>query len=127
MDDNLCQFPASELSRGKIHRYFDVVWPTCGIEAGLTDHPFAQRNYKTGVHRHWDELRGREHAALGMVPAQQSFQTNDPIVFYIDDWLVEQLELTVDNRSLQVGFQCAPRCDAGNHFRFKEPVDAATI
>src|SRR5580704_2742963 len=116
-----------KLSRREIDRDFYLVWPICRVETGLADHPFAERNDKAGLFGNRNELRGRDRSALRLVPAQETLPPDNPMVFDIEDWLVEQLKFTPGDSISQIRFQSAPACNSGKHSGLEKSVDASPI
>ena len=95
----------------------DGVWP--GIAASTRaacrqpsrSDPAADRHDQPGLLGDRDELVGRHHPALGVVPAQQRLDAGDRAVVQPHDGLVVELELPGGDRALQVG----PQLQAGEH------------
>ena len=74
-----------------------------------------------------NELGRRDHAALGMVPAQQRLAAVIAVVADVDQRLVVQLELAAHDRLAQIEFQRAPRLHARVHLGLEEPIGAAAV
>ena len=121
------QIVALELHRRDVDRDPDVVRPVRRLGAGRPQHPFAERIDQAGLLRDRNELGRRDHAALGMVPAQQRLAADDPVVADVDQRLVVQLELAAHERLAQVDLQRAARLHARVHLRLEEAVGAAAV
>ena len=117
----------AQLHRRDVDRHLDIVRPAGGIGAGLPQHPFAERHDQPGFFRDRDEFGGRDHAADGMVPADQRLAAADFVRLQIQQRLVMQYELAVADRLAQVHLDRAARVDAGIHLAFEEPVGAAPV
>ena len=85
-----------------------------GLGAGLPQHPLAERHDQPGLLGERNELGRRDHAALGMVPAQQRLEAADLVALEVDERLVVELELAVGERLAQVELAAcgAPACRA---------------
>ena len=124
-DDLQRQRAASELNRRDVDRELDVVGPGRGLGAGRGQHPFAELVDQAGLFGDRDEFGGRDHAALGMPPAQQRFAAGDPVVLQADAGLVVDFERPVGDRLAQIDFQHAARLDVRVHGRLEEAPGAA--
>jgi hypothetical protein len=122
-----CQGLALELDRGNVHRELDMVRPGRGLGTSRRQDPFAELVDQAGLFRNGNELGGRDHAAFGMVPAQQRFAAGDPVVAEIDQGLIEKLEPSLRDRLTQIQLQCAARLDPRVHLRLKEAIGPASF
>ena len=78
-DHRLDQIAAAELHRRQIDGDLDVRGPFRRLGAGLAQHPFAERDDQSDILGDRNEVRRRDHALFGMPPAQQRFETADPV------------------------------------------------
>ena len=95
--------------------------------AALAQDPAADRHDQAGLLGQRDELVGADHAALGVVPAQQRLDAADRPVLQADDRLVEELELIGRQRALQVGAQLQALQHALVHLGLEEAVAALAV
>ena len=68
-----------------------------------------------------------DHAALGMMPADEGFKTCDLLCLHIDQRLVEQLKFAIRDGIAQIDLKFPPSLHPGVHFRLKETVEAVTV
>src|SRR5207237_269390 len=119
----------AELSGGKIHRDGDrrnaARAPRLEVLASASDGPLADRHDEARFLEHGDELRRRDQATLGMLPAQQRFCAACAAVPQIDFRLVEQPELVALERPAQFRAQAGARLRALVDLRGKELIAVA--
>ena len=96
--------------------------PGGGLGAGGSQHPFAEFDDQAGIFRDGDEFGRRDHAALGMAPAQQRLAAGDLVARQIDQRLVVDLEAAVDQRLAQVALHGEPGLGAGIHVGLEEAI-----
>ncbi|MNI54519.1 hypothetical protein D3C73_1094170 [compost metagenome] len=85
-----------------------LLLPGFYLGTGRAEHPLLQRNNKSRFLRQRNELQGRNHAQNRMLPAHQRFKTNDFTAADIDFGLVEQPDLVIVQRLLQIILQNNP-------------------
>src|ERR1700674_1061688 len=85
-----------ELPRRQIHRHRQVSvtggMPRLDLSASGLEHPLANRDNQSRLFSQGNKARRRDHAELGMLPADQSLYTRNPAALEIDLGLVIQLE-----------------------------------
>src|ERR1019366_6796325 len=74
-----------------------------------------------------NELNRRNHAAFGMMPAQQRLAAGDLLGFDVDNGLIVKLEFAIHDRFAQIQFERASRLHARVHFGFEKAVVAPTV
>jgi len=79
------------------------------MQAGGAQHPFAERQDKSGFLRQRNEIGWRDHAALGKVPAHQGLETRHLAGLQIMDRLVVDLELGIGDGLAKVELERAAR------------------
>ncbi len=108
-DDRLAHVAEAELGGGQIDRHLDALWPVGGIGARLAQRPLTDRHDEARLLRQRDEVRGRDEAACGMVPAQQRLELGDLVSLQIELGLVVELKLAVVQRCPQIALERVAR------------------
>ena len=93
----------------------------------LPQHPLADRHDHAGLFGKGYELVGRNETSGRMPPAQQRFETGDPLGPKVDQRLIEQLELAGTQRLMEVEFHDTARLHPRIHFGMKQSKDTAPI
>ena len=114
-----------ELHRRQIHRDFQGARPRRCIDAGLLQHPGADRADHAGLFSDGNEISRADASTHGMCPAQQGFKSGDALD--LNKWLVEDLKLLLGQRQTQIQFERPPHLHRGIHLRLKEPECSAAV
>ena len=93
----------------------------------LANYPFAQRNDQASFLSQGNERVGRNHALLGVMPANEGFEATDAVARNIDHWLVVEFEFAGGKRPAQIILQGALRLHLRVHVRLEEAKRAASI
>ncbi len=99
-----------------------------GLGAGGPQHPFAERHDQADLLGHRDELDRRDHAALGVAPAQQGLAAGHPVVAQADERLIVAARTrSCASACRSASFELAARLHAGIHGRLEEAIGAASV
>ena len=115
------------MRRREIDRDLELARPFDGFGAGLAQHPFAERHDEADFLGERNEFHRPDHAAFGMPPPQQRFETADFIAVQVDERLVVQLELAVGETLSEIELEDAARLDLAIHLGLEEMRGAATF
>ena len=96
--------------------------PGRGAAAGLLQGEAADRHDQAGFLGQRDEVRRGEDALLGMAPADQRLEADDAAAAEVVDRLVEQEELTLGERRVQLGLEHGAALDDRAHVRVEQRV-----
>jgi len=122
--DILQQVFVAELARRQVdrHRYRpqSAALPRHVLRTGFPQRPAPDRNDQAGFFRERNELSRRQHAVLGMGPAQQGFHAGDLSGRQIHLRLVVQRELVARQCMTQAVFQGQPLERLHLHFLGEE-------
>ena len=127
IDDDRHQARAAELRRRDVDGDMQMFRPLRRREAGLADHPFAERHDEADLFGERNEGRGRHHAALGMVPADQRLKAADLAALQVHHRLIVELELARGQRLAQVLLHDAAGLHLLVHVRLEEAERAAAV
>ena len=97
------------------------------MQAGLPDHPFAERDDKADLFRERNERRGRDQSVFGMIPADQRLKAADLAALQIHHRLVIQLELACGQRLAQILLHDAAGLHLLVHRGLEEAERAAAV
>src|SRR2546430_17193256 len=92
IDDDRHQAGAAKLHRRNIDGDMHMLRPLRRRGASLPDHPFSQGHDEADLFRQRNESRWWDLSALGMIPAEQRFETADLAALQIHHRLVLELE-----------------------------------
>ena len=92
-----------------------VVLPGLQLLTGFEDQPVAGGIEQAGVLGGGDEMVGRNQALLGMVPAQEGFESYDLSACKLHDGLVMDTELAPGDGFAEFGFELEAVYSAGMH------------
>src|SRR5580698_4866747 len=95
------------------------------IHAGATQHQAAETGDETGLLRHWNEFGGRDHATIGVRPANEGLEAGITSAREIDQRLVVRAPHLVLDRNAQIEFDLAALLGTGVHLVFEESKGAA--
>ena len=84
-------------------------------QAGLPQHPLADARDQPGLLGQPQELARLDHAALGVVPADQRLEADDLAAAQVDLRLVEEPELALLDGPLEVGLGARAGAHAAAH------------
>ena len=105
----------------RLHR-FAVPAPACGGRTGRAQHARSDDFDQAALFGHVDEDRGRHHAQLRMLPAQQRFGTDDAAVGHAEHRLVHQAEFAALPGAAQLLLHAHAALDGLVHRAAVEPV-----
>src|SRR5436190_22637206 len=97
------------------------------MRAGGAQYPFADRQNKAGLLGQRNKVERRDHAALGVVPAQQRLEAGHLAGLQVKDRLVVELELAVGDGLAQVDLERAAQLQPLVHLALEEAVGAAAV
>ncbi len=97
------------------------------LAAGLAHHPLAERVDQAGLLGDRDEVGRRDHAAVGVVPAQQGLAARDPVGARAEQRLVVELELALGQGPAQVRLEGRAGLRASSMARSKKRKGAAAV
>ena len=107
------------LARGQVDRHLQrrsvVRAPGPRLQAGLAQGQLADLGDQAGLLGKPQELGRLDHAALGVVPSQQGLEADDLAAAQVDLGLVQQPELTLLDRAVQIGLGARARPHAAAH------------
>src|SRR5262245_12963555 len=104
-----------------------MLGPARRLDAGLAQHPFAERNDEPDLLGERNELGRRHGAAVRTVPAQQRLAACDLLALGIDQRLVEHLELIASERLAQIELEAAPRLQLSIHLALEETITCTPV
>ena len=102
--DTVGQTMVGEVVAGEVDRHPEpggdqhVVLPRCDLTAGGGEHPVVEVLDEAARLGLGDERAGGQHAAVGVRPAHERFETDDDAALEVDDRLVVQRECVVVDR-----------------------------
>src|SRR5947208_15870851 len=96
-----------KLDRRNVDGDANVLGPMRGLSAGLAHDPGTDRDDEPGVLGDRHEIRRRNLPARRMVPANQSLERADAVLFEVEQRLVVKLELASLDGEAQVGLELA--------------------
>src|SRR5512143_1962063 len=73
------------------------------LPTGFVKYPFSDMIDEPGLFSQGDELHWVDEAALWMIPADERFESDQPLRIEVDDRLIVENELLVVGRSPQIG------------------------
>src|SRR5207244_494588 len=79
-----------------------AVLPPDRLAARVPKHPRTEIPDEPGLFGQWDELRGRQQAAHRVLPPNERLDPFDPVIVDADEGLVEEAELVVLDRDLEL-------------------------
>ncbi len=79
-----------------------------GLLTGLLQRPGPHFHDQAGLLGEGNEIAGRDHAELRMMPAHQSFKPHNLFSLQLDNGLVVKFELLLLDRRSQIGLQAPP-------------------
>ena len=116
-----------ELGRRNVDRQEEVLRPVAGMMAGLAQDLVAHRGDQAAVLGDGDELLGRQHAALGMIPARQALEADNGVVLEVHQRLIVGLDLAAHDGRAQVLLQGRAAPQLGVHVGLEEPEVGAAL
>lgn len=99
--------------------------PQSQLAARRGESRFAERENQPGLLRHGDKRPRGDEPLLGVLPADQSFETDDPPGDHADDRLVVEKQLSSLERLSQIALSGEPLDREGVHLRRAELKVAA--
>src|ERR1039457_3421158 len=125
--NRLYQIAALELDWREIYGHFERERPSHRFCASLAQDPFAQRDDEADLRGQWNEVGRQNHAALGMMPMQQSLEATDVATLQIDHRLIVEFELVLAEGFTELELEYAAQLDAPIHFWFEKVKAPAAI
>jgi hypothetical protein len=125
--DRRDQIGARELDRRNIDRNRTRARPLCRLPAFGLKHPFSNRGNDTGFFRDRDEFERGDGAPGQTVPAQQRFESGDPVRGQIKLRLIDQREFPKRQRAAQVDFEVAATVHLLVHRRLEEAIVSVPV
>ena len=97
------------------------------FRASLAQNPIAYLDNQTGFLGQRNDLVRRDHAACGMVPAEEGLKPRYPPSGNVEQRLIIDLELAGLKRPPQIHFQQTPRLKTEIHVRFEESERSSAL
>jgi hypothetical protein len=116
---------ALELPSRNIDAHFEIVtlaMPPSNAPDRLFEHPSSDSDNQTRLFKVWDELAWADDPSRRMAPPQESLHAGYRHRRQIEHGLVDEGELLVLDRALEVGVELERRCDRGQHLWLEDNV-----
>ena len=101
--------------------------PVRRLGAGRMEHPVAELVDQAGLFGDRNELRRRNHAAVGMAPAQQRLAGGDLAILQVEHGLIVNFQSVIGDRLAQFEFEDSPRLGPGVHAGLEEPAGPPSV